>query len=128
MNDIRRTILWVVFGFSMVMLWDQWQVANGNPATFFPSPKPAATASWPMLRCTNPGISPFAYIAPAASSKARIVSMVSEAQRSRAPIQRLADQVGHTIGRDDHGNPRRPGRRIGGRIRFAHGKSVGPGR
>jgi YidC/Oxa1 family membrane protein insertase len=42
MNDIRRSILWVVFGFSMVMLWDQWQVANGNPATFFPAPKPAA--------------------------------------------------------------------------------------
>ena len=38
MNDIRRTILWVVFGFSMVMLWDQWQVHNGRKATFFPSP------------------------------------------------------------------------------------------
>ena len=38
MNDIRRTILWVIFGFSMVMLWDQWQVHNGKKATFFPSP------------------------------------------------------------------------------------------
>jgi YidC/Oxa1 family membrane protein insertase len=38
MNDIRRTILWVIFGFSMVLLWDQWQVHNGNKATFFPSP------------------------------------------------------------------------------------------
>ena len=38
MNDIRRTILWVIFGFSMVMLWDQWQVYNGKKATFFPSP------------------------------------------------------------------------------------------
>ena len=37
MNDIRRTILWVVFGFSMVLLWDQWQVYNGKKATFFPS-------------------------------------------------------------------------------------------
>ncbi|NDP63166.1 membrane protein insertase YidC [Polaromonas sp.] len=37
MNDIRRTILWVIFGFSMVLLWDQWQVAHGNKATFFPS-------------------------------------------------------------------------------------------
>lgn len=46
MNDIRRTILWVIFGFSMVMLWDQWQVYNGRNATFFPSaPKPAATAT-----------------------------------------------------------------------------------
>ena len=38
MNDIRRTILWVIFGFAMVMLWDQWQVANGKKATFFPGP------------------------------------------------------------------------------------------
>ena len=36
MNDIRRTILWVIFGFSMVLLWDQWQVFNGHKATFFP--------------------------------------------------------------------------------------------
>ena len=44
MNDIRRTILWVIFGFSMVLLWDQWQVYNGNKATFFPSTaQPAAT-------------------------------------------------------------------------------------
>ena len=35
MNDIRRTILWVIFGFSMVLLWDQWQVYNGHAATFF---------------------------------------------------------------------------------------------
>ncbi|WP_394757466.1 membrane protein insertase YidC [Rhodoferax sp.] len=45
MNDIRRTILWVIFGFSMVLLWDQWQVFNGHKATFFPSAvNPAATA------------------------------------------------------------------------------------
>ncbi|WP_333846222.1 membrane protein insertase YidC [Limnohabitans sp.] len=46
MNDIRRTILWVIFGFSMVLLWDQWQVHNGNKATFFPTPtQPANVAS-----------------------------------------------------------------------------------
>ena len=56
MNDIRRTILWVIFGFSMVLLWDQWQVYNGHKATFFPHgpqqnavvpddvPKPAPSA------------------------------------------------------------------------------------
>jgi len=38
MNDIRRTILWVIFGFSMVLLWDQWQIHNGKQATFFPTP------------------------------------------------------------------------------------------
>ena len=48
MNDIRRTILWVVFGFSMVLLWDQWQVYTGHKATFFPSSvKSAAPANAP---------------------------------------------------------------------------------
>jgi YidC/Oxa1 family membrane protein insertase len=37
MNDIRRSILWVIFGFSLIMLWDAWQVHNGNKATFLPS-------------------------------------------------------------------------------------------
>ena len=44
MNDIRRTILWVIFGFSMVLLWDQWQVSHGNKATFFPSSTQSAKA------------------------------------------------------------------------------------
>ena len=44
MNDIRRTILWVIFGFSMVLLWDQWQTFNGKQPTFFPKATPASTA------------------------------------------------------------------------------------
>ena len=38
MNDIRRTILWVIFGFSMVLLWDKWQVHNGHRGMFTPAP------------------------------------------------------------------------------------------
>ena len=54
MNDIRRTVLWVIFGFSMVLLWDKWQIHNGNKPTFFPgapteagvaAPSPAKTAA-----------------------------------------------------------------------------------
>ena len=48
MNDIRRTILWVIFGFSMVLLWDQWQAFNGKPATFFPKATPASSAVAPV--------------------------------------------------------------------------------
>ena len=47
MTDIRRTILWVIFGFSLVMLWDQWQVHNGNLPTFFPSTNPPAVSAVP---------------------------------------------------------------------------------
>ena len=42
MNDIRRTILWIIFGFSIVLLWDQFQIFNGQKATFFPSSTLAA--------------------------------------------------------------------------------------
>jgi YidC/Oxa1 family membrane protein insertase len=48
MTDIRRTILWVIFGFSLVMLWDQWQVHNGNRPTFFPSTNPPAVSAVPV--------------------------------------------------------------------------------
>ena len=45
MNDIRRTLLWVVFSMSLVLLWDGWNKHNGEPSLF--SPKPAATAAAP---------------------------------------------------------------------------------
>ena len=45
MNDIRRTILWVIFGFSMVMLWDNYQVSVGQKPTFGLSSQPASTAA-----------------------------------------------------------------------------------
>ena len=51
MNDIRRTILWVIFGFSMVLLWDKWQIHNGKKPTFFPSPQ---TASAPAASDVKP--------------------------------------------------------------------------
>jgi YidC/Oxa1 family membrane protein insertase len=51
MNDIRRTVLWVIFGFSMVLLWDQWQIFNGHKATFFPNP--AQVASQPNAQVAS---------------------------------------------------------------------------
>ena len=46
MNDIRRSILWVVFGLSMVLIWDKWQIHNGHKPTFFPAS--AVTAPSPV--------------------------------------------------------------------------------
>jgi YidC/Oxa1 family membrane protein insertase len=73
MTDIRRTILWVIFGFSLVMLWDQWQVYNGKPATFFPSGKPAVTA-----KAASPAAS-------ANAAAASGVSMVPQSTVAAAP-------------------------------------------
>lgn len=32
--DIRRTILWMIFSFSLLLLWNNWQTYNGNPSLF----------------------------------------------------------------------------------------------
>ena len=80
MNDIRRTILWVVFGFSMVMLWDQWQLHNGKKPTFFPSANPSATAVSPAATNTpavNTSVAPVIAQAPNATA-APIQGFVAE--------------------------------------------------
>jgi len=53
MNDIRRTFLWVIFGFSMVLLWDQWQIYNGHKATFFPKPTTATASNTTAANAAN---------------------------------------------------------------------------
>ena len=53
MTDIRRTLLWVVFSMSLVLLWDSWNKHTGKPSMFAPVPtKPAAAAS----ASPNPGL------------------------------------------------------------------------
>ncbi len=46
MTDFRRTLLWVVFSMSLVLIWDAWQRHNGQPSMFGPAPaKPAAVGA-----------------------------------------------------------------------------------
>ncbi len=54
MNDIRRTILWVIFGFALVLLWDKWQMHNGKQATFFPTPASAVATAPKQPQPANP--------------------------------------------------------------------------
>ncbi|WP_323119228.1 membrane protein insertase YidC [Burkholderia alba] len=35
--DIKRTVLWVIFFMSAVMLFDNWQRSHGRPSMFFPN-------------------------------------------------------------------------------------------
>jgi len=90
MNDIRRSILWVIFGFSMVMLWDQWQVHNGHKATFFPSSATApAKANGPSLAASVP-VSTVPGPASAASSPAVPPQSAAPASPEQAlPRERL---------------------------------------
>ncbi|MEI8399651.1 MAG: membrane protein insertase YidC [Alcaligenaceae bacterium] len=85
--DIRRTILLMIFSFSLLMLWNNWQVHQGNPPLFgapTPTAKPkaetadaaaaansagvptapaAATTTANSTVATVPGLSPVASIA-----------------------------------------------------------------
>jgi len=89
MNDIRRTILWVIFGFSMVLLWDQWQVHNGNKATFFPSSKPAVTAAAPVGAASVPSSSVPATTQPAAGGASLPPGAAAPAAPAAVPRERI---------------------------------------
>ncbi len=47
--EIKRTVLWVVFSLSLLLLWDNWMRYTGKPSMFFPTAtqpaKPAATGT-----------------------------------------------------------------------------------
>ncbi len=86
MNDIRRTILWVIFGFSLVLLWDQWQIHNGRSATFFPSPT-AKTAVAPVAAASSPAAVPVAAtVLPAGNSSDRIAKTEAQAPVARERV------------------------------------------
>ncbi len=89
MNDIRRTILWVIFGFSMVLLWDQWQIYNGHKPTFFPTP-PKAEATAPSAAGATPPAS--ASGVPAAAPVAgQATAVPGSAQASTAAPRELIE-------------------------------------
>lgn len=97
MTDIRRTILWVIFGFSLVLLWDQWQVYHGKQATFFPSGKPAATATAPAA----PGSAPAgASSVPAPSATATATAQPGAVPGTSAPAPTAAPRQQVTVSTD----------------------------
>ncbi|MFY1876491.1 membrane protein insertase YidC [Achromobacter xylosoxidans] len=42
--DIRRTVLWMIFSFSLLLLWNNWQIHNGKPS-LFGAPTPTASTN-----------------------------------------------------------------------------------
>eukprot|EP01136_Pigoraptor_vietnamica_P020961 Opistho-1_new@70575 len=75
MNDIRRSILWVVFGLSMVLIWDKWQIHNGQKPTFFPGTAPAVTA--PAASTSTPAAADASL--PVAAGQAPVVNAAGQA-------------------------------------------------
>ena len=88
--DIQRTVLWVVFSLSLLLLWDNWMRHNGKPSMFFPGltqevaksgagNAPAAKGDVPQASTpTTPGANAAAVPAGAASAKSEIVTITTD--------------------------------------------------
>ena len=88
--DIRRTILLMIFSFSLLMLWNNWQIHQGNPSLLggtppSSTPAPAPTPGAPTADTSNPPASiPSAPVAPALRSAASNVPGVTTTAATQA--------------------------------------------
>jgi YidC/Oxa1 family membrane protein insertase len=88
MTDLRRTLLWVVFTMSLVLLWDKWTVHTGQPSMFGGSTKVAtapAAASPGSTANAVPGAGSAALPTAAASVPASPASPAAAPSAATAP-------------------------------------------
>jgi YidC/Oxa1 family membrane protein insertase len=84
MTDMRRTLLWVVFLVSMTLLWNNWNMHNGQPSMFAPTPaKPAATSTAAASGVPAPGQTG---AAPTPAGAASAVAAASELRTVRTDL------------------------------------------
>jgi YidC/Oxa1 family membrane protein insertase len=97
MNEMRRTLLWVVFSMSLVLLWDGWNKHNGRQSMFGPTtvaevasqgvpaaggpasaslPQPATTV--PSAAATPGMTPPIATVEPATSATSQKVEITTD--------------------------------------------------
>ncbi|MEK9775143.1 MAG: membrane protein insertase YidC, partial [Quisquiliibacterium sp.] len=58
MQQTQRTILWVVFSVSLLLLWDNWQSHNGKPSMFGPQRVATKTADQAPAGASAPARAP----------------------------------------------------------------------
>ena len=96
MNDMRRTLLWVVFTMSLVLLWDGWNKHTGQPSLFGPTVVPAAAPSPTALPAAG-GVLPAATALPAAvpapASTAAAVAAPGTMPATKTPTVTLETDV-----------------------------------
>lgn len=98
MNDIRRSILWMVFLFSAVMLWDRWQIHTGGTAMLLGAPTTGQSTVQPGKKETSV---PAAQTIPGAPSSASVGSgaqnsatLVPSTSAFKAAVKTPAPAVG----------------------------------
>ncbi|MEI2679644.1 MAG: membrane protein insertase YidC [Burkholderiaceae bacterium] len=84
MTEMRRTLLWVVFSMSLVLLWDAWNKHTGQPSLFSTPQvtKPAASGPMPAGSAAVPA----AAALPAGTASAMPAAPVADASTA-APLQ-----------------------------------------
>jgi len=89
MTDMRRTLLWVVFTMSLVLLWDKWTVHTGQPSMFGGNPRPvAADTTNPPAAAASPAAGvpmPSAAVVPGAAPAASAAAATVPAPTMAAP-------------------------------------------
>jgi len=67
--DIRRTVLWMIFSFSLLLLWNNWQIHNGKPSLFGAPPAASTSESPAAANNATPSVpsAPTATAAPAST-------------------------------------------------------------
>src|SRR3954466_10568811 len=78
MDINKRTILWIVFAVSLVVLWNDWMVSNGKQSLFSAAP-PAKVATTAAPAATPPA-------GPAGAARAP-GALVPGAPAAQAPVQ-----------------------------------------
>ena len=87
--DIRRTILLMIFSFSLLMLWNNWQVHQGNPPLFgapTPTAKPKAETSDAAAPASSAGV-PVAPTATTASTGTTVATVPGLSPSASAAAQ-----------------------------------------
>jgi YidC/Oxa1 family membrane protein insertase len=97
MTDIRRTLLWVVFTMSLVLLWDAWNKHSGQPSLFMPSPPRAAASAPPSAATTTPQTGVPIAAAPAATGAAAPVVAAASAPATGLETVVSTDRVKATF-------------------------------
>jgi YidC/Oxa1 family membrane protein insertase len=84
MNDIRRTLLWVVFSMSLFLLWDAWNKHQGNPSFLSPTPAPVTVAGSAPAAVPVPASVPAPAGVPVLGASAQAVPAVPPAMAAPA--------------------------------------------